>query len=159
MLVSMDKKALAEIIANRISNLSGMKKTPQSGFVREGIKISQQRVSDWGKTDKVPGSWISLRALSDWYETSVDYILGATDDPSPTPKRELSIDERSILEIMRELSPDRREEVIRLAQVVRDMYQKEDEKSTFDKIEAKYESGDNAPRIVGEESDDPQDNK
>ena len=152
----MNEEWLRGQIANRLSGLSASKKTPQSGIRKDGIHIAQQRVSDWEKISKVPQQWLSLRALAQWYEVSSDHILCLTDEPSSKPKRELSSDERSILDIMRELPELRREEVIRLAEVVLEIHRKEEreesEPSTFDRINRKYESGDNGPRIIGDDS-------
>lgn len=156
----MNEEWLRGQIANRLSGLSADKKTPQSGIKKDGIHIAQQRISDWGKTVTLPGQWLSLRVLAQWYEVSEDYILSLTDDPTPKPKRDLSPDERSIFDIMKELPPHKREEVIQLAEVVLRMHRKEETEdskpSLYDRAKEKYESGENAPRIIGQNEDDPQ---
>lgn len=130
--------------------------------VAHHIKKSEQYISQLEKGINNPPTWPLLADIARLYRCSTDWILGLTDEIEPKPKRNLSPDERSILDIMGKLPEGKKEEVIRHAEVVLEMYIKqekeESEPSLFEKAKNKYESGDNAPRIIGEDSDDPQSN-
>lgn len=129
----------------------------RTGFNKAGMAHSAgmgaRTWSDW-ESDP-PDQLIWLVNLANRHEVSADYILGLTDDPSPKPKIKLSIDEHSIVKIMGELPEHKKEEVIRIAEVVLDMYRKqeleESAPSLYDKIEGQYGKNDNTPHIIGED--------
>lgn len=67
--------------------------------LRSDKKISQQELSDRlglnratyarYETGATQADYATLEKLADFFETSVDYLLGRTDDPTPTPKEEI----------------------------------------------------------------------
>lgn len=121
------------------------------------IRKSEQYISQLENGVNNPPTWPLLADIARLYRCSADWILGLTDEVESKPKRDLSADERSILAIMGALPEHKKEEVIRLAEVVLEIHRKEEkdesEPSLFDKIKGKYESNDNAPRIIGEDED------
>lgn len=52
----------------------------------EILNISQSTYSDY-ELEKINIPIISLRKLSEYFQTSVDYILELTDEPRPYPRR------------------------------------------------------------------------
>lgn len=50
------------------------------------LNISQSTYSDY-ELEKINIPIISLRKLSEYFQTSVDYILELTDEPRPYPRR------------------------------------------------------------------------
>lgn len=81
------------------------------------LKISNAHVSDLEKGKAKPSLELLVR-LANYYHTSVDYLLGLTDDPSPASERKLPAFGVELLEIARRLSPDRREELVRIGEVL-----------------------------------------
>lgn len=52
----------------------------------EILNVSQSTYSDY-ELEKINIPIISLRKLSEYFQTSVDYILELTDEPRPYPRR------------------------------------------------------------------------
>lgn len=52
----------------------------------EILNISQSTYSDY-ELEKINIPIISLRKLSEYFQTSVDYMLELTDEPRPYPRR------------------------------------------------------------------------
>jgi transcriptional regulator with XRE-family HTH domain len=83
------------------------------------IGSSQNQVSRYERGVNVPTGDV-LVALADALETTADYLLGRTEDPT-RPLRsaaDLDDDERQLLEIYRQKSPEKRTQIIDVAKVL-----------------------------------------
>jgi transcriptional regulator with XRE-family HTH domain len=56
------------------------------GEVAARVGFSQQYISDFERGLKEPGVLRLVTALATLYDTSLDYLLGITDDPQPPPQ-------------------------------------------------------------------------
>jgi hypothetical protein len=151
----MDNDELREKITKRLRELYE-EKPPSHGVTRYGVHIAQQRFSDW--KNAVPTQWVSLRIAAEFWGVSADYILRMTDNRFPKSSDELTVNQRSVADILQSLPEYRQEEVIRLAEVVLETYRKEEkaasEPSLYEKVKTNYEKGNDVkPRIIGEEEE------
>jgi transcriptional regulator with XRE-family HTH domain len=60
----------------------------------------------------------TLIRLARRYKTSADYLLGVVDDPAPAVRRELPAFGVELLEVVRQLPEGRREELLRIGEVL-----------------------------------------
>lgn len=125
------------------------------------LDVTPQYIGQWEdpRNLKRP-TFEKISKICEIYECSADWLLGRPN--APIPHARLSIDERSIITIMKKLPEYRREEVIRHAEVVLEMHRKIEEEeskpSLFQTVLERYVSGeDDTPRIIGNESDDSED--
>jgi transcriptional regulator with XRE-family HTH domain len=65
------------------------------------LKLTQQTISLYESNQREPDAE-TLKKIADFFNTTIDYLLGRTDDPNPPEK---TIDDE-IVKIMRELGPD-----------------------------------------------------
>lgn len=88
-------------------------------LARKGIEIKQAHVSNMENGTRLP-SFPVLKALAEIYETSTDYLLGLTDNPSPI--RQLEREAASggvsgrIGEVMGDLSEQSRQSLLAVAE-------------------------------------------
>lgn len=75
------------IMLGRLRGLREDRDLTQSDMA-EVLNISQSTYSDY-ELGKINIPIISLRKLSEYFQTSVDYILELTDDPRPYPRRKV----------------------------------------------------------------------
>lgn len=75
-----------------------------------GVGIST--VGMWESTDRIPGAK-TLQRLIAYFDCSIDYLLGRTDDieTRATTEQTLSRDEREVLDLYSALSPTRKEDL------------------------------------------------
>ena len=70
---------------NRIRDLRNDRKLSQS-FVAQHLSIAQNTLSQYELGERnIPNEVLVKLAL--FYETSIDYLLGLTDDPAPYPHK------------------------------------------------------------------------
>lgn len=87
------------------------------GQVHQYEGIQKGHLSEMERGLKMPTAETIMR-LARRYRVSADYLLGLTDDPSPASERKLPAFGVELLEIARRLSPDRREELVRIGEVL-----------------------------------------
>lgn len=89
------------------------------GQVREYEGIQKGHLSEMEQGAKNPtGQTITRLAVR--YHTSADYLLGLTDDPSPRRDEPLPAAVHEIVELARDLSPGRQDELLAHARVLAD---------------------------------------
>lgn len=75
-----------------------------------GTGISNGNISDW-KTGKSSPSRAALIKISEFFNVSIEYLEGGSDDPNPITEDTLSDDEKRIIELLRKSSPELRNAV------------------------------------------------
>lgn len=89
--------------------------------------VGQSTVAMWFKGN-IPRA-DTLITLADYFEVSIDYLLGHSDDfgniQHPEQKEELTPGERELLREYRRLSPQRKEDLIYQVQALADREEKE----------------------------------
>lgn len=92
----------------------------QLGYSQEGIAASvgmkQRTWADWERNP--PQALEDIRRVAQRYNTTTDYLLGLTDDPSPRRDAPLPEVVRDVIEIMLGLSEGRRAELLAHARVL-----------------------------------------
>lgn len=88
------------------------------GQVAEYEQIGRQYLSKLELGVNEPPTWPLLAQLARRYNTSADYLLGLTDDPSPCRDEPLPEVARDVIEIMLGLSEGRRAELLAHARVL-----------------------------------------
>lgn len=88
------------------------------GQVAEYEHVSRQYLSKLEVGTNEPPTWDLLRRLARRYRTSVDYILGLTDDPVAKQGTPLPEPVRETIELARDLSPGRQQELLAHAKVL-----------------------------------------
>ena len=68
----------------RVRDLREDKDLPQKALASY-LKVSQNTYSQY-ETNKLEISLDAMGKLADFYNTSVDYLMGRTDDPRPYPR-------------------------------------------------------------------------
>jgi transcriptional regulator with XRE-family HTH domain len=90
------------------------------GYSQEGmaqaVGMEQTAWSRWEKTP--PEAFVTLKRIAENYDTSADYLLGLTADPSPRRDEPLPEQVRELLQLSVELPADRQEELLGLARVL-----------------------------------------
>lgn len=74
--------------------------------VADGIGISRARLSHYENERHEPDGEMYKR-FADFYKTTVDYIVGQTDDPSPVEVEDLSEYAKDMLQRIKNLSPEK----------------------------------------------------
>lgn len=96
----------------------------QKGLTQEQVQsfagISQSTLSELERGKISPKTIGAIAALARELETTADYLLGLTDDPTPYPRRFLPEYGPGLIEILRALSPTRAEELYRIARIFED---------------------------------------
>lgn len=91
--------------------------------------VGQSTVAMWFKGN-IPRA-DTLITIADYFEVSIDYLLGHSDDfgniQRPEQKEELTPGERELLKEYRRLSPQRKEDLIYQVQAIADREEKETE--------------------------------
>lgn len=89
------------MIGNRLKGLRSSKHYSQK-TLGDLIGTNTHRISQWEIGKTAPGAEMIAR-LAQALETSTDYLLGLTDDPTPasTPKGDLSPEEWAVVNAMR----------------------------------------------------------
>lgn len=77
-----------KIIVERITSLINSKNIMGKDFAT-AIGVTPSTISEWKANRQSPISHINK--IADYFEVSVDYLLGRTDDPSPYPNQNLNI--------------------------------------------------------------------
>lgn len=77
------------MIGNRIKELRGKAKESQQKLA-DFLGTSQRTISHWEVNRTIPDA-IALSKIADRYETTTDYLIGRTDDPSPLNPSSLTI--------------------------------------------------------------------
>ena len=73
--------------------------------IAEMLGITQQAYAHYENERRLPNVQM-LCLLADYYNVSVDYLLGRTDEKSPTPKgAELSEEDMALVRMLTDLSP------------------------------------------------------
>lgn len=114
--------------------------------VASEIGISKSYLSMLETGNSKP-NWELLSDLSKKYGVSADYLLGLTDDPAMAASRELPSFGVELLEIARQLPNDRREELLRIGEVLLQLSQQQTARlQMYDQMMALIEQigGDNA---------------
>ena len=110
-------KAMATL-GSRLKELREYKSLSQ-GQVAKYARVSQSTLSDLERGEIAPKTIDAVINLARYFNCSTDYLLGVTDDPTPNSGGEavppFGIE---LLDILRELSPKRAEELHGLARVV-----------------------------------------
>ena len=75
----------------------------QQGFA-DAIGVKQSTVGNWEAGAREPKFEIMER-LADFFGVSVDYLLGKTDDPTPS-STEMTEEEKNILGLLHKMSED-----------------------------------------------------
>lgn len=92
---------------DRFSGLCS-EKNMRPGKVASLIGLSNSITTKWKNTNAIPNGDILIR-ISEYFDVTVDYLLGLSDDKhKPIPEDEL---DREILERMAKLSPAEQERV------------------------------------------------
>lgn len=81
------------------------------------LGINKNSFVDWEKRNTIPSGDILLR-IANYFNVSVDYLLGCTDKKEfgSSPEAELSDAELSLISLFRKLPPEEQNAVIRLVQ-------------------------------------------
>lgn len=58
------------------------------------FNLSKQAISSYERRESQPDVE-TLRRLADYFQCSVDYLLGRTDDPTPPEKREAAVEDQA----------------------------------------------------------------
>ena len=88
------------------------------GQVAEYEQIGRQYLSKLELGVNEPPTWPLLAQLARRYNTSADYLLGLSDDPSPRRDEPLPEPVRELLQLSVELPASRQEELLELAHVL-----------------------------------------
>ncbi|KKX53275.1 helix-turn-helix domain-containing protein [Brevibacillus borstelensis] len=91
------------MFGKRLKQLRG-KRTQDE--VADGIGISRARLSHYENERHEPDGDMYKR-FADYYKTTVDYIMGHTDDPSPIVTEDDSEYAKDMLRRIRSLSPEK----------------------------------------------------
>lgn len=106
---------------NQIKNLFQLSKDTGIGYTT---------IRNWYDREKPPTIEF-LTILANFFECSVDYLIGRSDDfgniQRPEQKEELTPGERELLKEYRRLSPQRKEDLIYQVQAIADREEKETE--------------------------------
>lgn len=115
--------------------------------------VSQSTISDLERGEIAPKTLTAIIGLAEYFGCSTDYLLGLTNDPSPS-RFELPEHGPELLSIFRQLSPERRLEILRIAETLHAIDQEEVEQDdayappSIDTILERIRRG-NPPRIIG----------
>ena len=97
-------------IIDRIIILLKKQNITQTQFAKdfEHLGVKQQTITDW-KSGKSNSYYQIIAEIANYFKVSTDYILGLTDDPTPS-KKTLTLDEQVAAEYYK-MSPDEREQL------------------------------------------------
>lgn len=102
-------------------------------MLRKDAKISQQKLADaigvsrstiamWESAASQPDNQL-LQSLADYFDVSVDYLLGRTDEKSPgqsnSPELDMDSIEYALYGTARELDEDEKQQLLELAKLMR----------------------------------------
>lgn len=91
------------------------------------LKVTQATISGW-ESEKFEVDNASLFRLADYFNVSVDYLLGRTDEPNAEKPASAKGDGQSeIYDIIESLSPDNRAKLLELARLFLDAQCKSEE--------------------------------
>lgn len=91
------------ILGKRIKYLREHKDISQIELAKY-LNIGNTTLSQYESGKRIPSDQIKLK-IANYFNVSVDFLLGNTDNPSPINETEPSIDEE-IAQIMKDLGPD-----------------------------------------------------
>lgn len=91
------------ILGKRIKYLRERKDISQIDLAKY-LNIGNTTLSQYESGKRIPSDQIKLK-IANYFNVSVDFLLGNTDNPSPISETEPSIDEE-IAQIMKDLGPD-----------------------------------------------------
>lgn len=112
-------------IGERIKDLREKKDLTQIELSKK-LGISRSTIASWESNRRVPELG-TAKILADFFDVSVDFLLGRVDSPTPTKPRELPQTVAPYLpEGFDELSPEARKEVMQFIEYVRVKYAKKD---------------------------------
>ena len=77
----------------------------------ENTSISTGNISDWKKGKSMPSA-VKLDELATYFDCSVDYLLGRTDNPNPSNNVTLSNDQNRLLQMYSLLSDMEKGEIL-----------------------------------------------
>jgi transcriptional regulator with XRE-family HTH domain len=77
-------------------------------FVAEKIGVRNNTLSSY-ESDKRQPDYDTLQKIADFFEVSVDYLLGRTDDPSPKANKKMNLFFYDGLEGYDDLTPEEQE--------------------------------------------------
>lgn len=106
--------SLSEVVGKNIRNLRERRGLAQK-FVAEKIGVKNNTLSGYEAGRRLPDADI-LQKLADFYEVSVDFLIGRTDDPSPVEYDKDEFDDPSLgiwFKELKEAPKEKREELRR----------------------------------------------
>ena len=113
-------------IGERIKDLRKKKDLTQIELSKK-LEISRSTIASWESNRRVPELG-TAKILADFFDVSVDFLLGRVDSPTPTKPRELPDTAAPYLpEGFDELSPEARKEVLDFIDYVMVKYAKKEE--------------------------------
>ncbi|WP_195283546.1 helix-turn-helix domain-containing protein [Harryflintia acetispora] len=104
-------------LATRLKELRAKSGTSQQALA-DAVHVVKQTVSGYENLGNIPDIDIMIR-IANYFEVSVDYLIGAVDEPTPITKikpYELTENEIIMIENIRSLPQDIRETVQKFAQ-------------------------------------------
>jgi len=102
--------------------LADSRKARRLGQAQAGeyVGTKQAYISNLENGHNRPGVVPLIVLLARTYRTSVDYLLGLTNDPTPASRRELSPSLRELRDMFEDLTPARQDEAMALLRAMRE---------------------------------------
>jgi transcriptional regulator with XRE-family HTH domain len=109
-------------LGKRLRELRTQAKLTQ-GQLEAYAGVSQSTISDLERGQIAPKTVDAIVNLAKYYDCSVDFLLGLTDNPSPLGRLDLPADGLKLISLYKHLSDIRRLELLRIAETLYDLEQ------------------------------------
>lgn len=116
--------------------------------------VSQSTISDLERGQIAPKTLNAVVHLAKYYNCSTDFLLGLTDDPTPPRGPGLPVYGQELVSVARQLSDQRRLELLRIAETLYELEQEaaEGQPTLIERTLKGIKHGDEA-RVIGEDSE------
>lgn len=103
-----------------------MRRNLSQGQVAKYAQISQSTLSELERGIIAPKTLDAIANLAQFFGTTTDYFLGLVDDPRPRSEAPLPEQVLEVVDIARDLSPSRQEELLAHAKVLAEAEREQD---------------------------------
>ena len=108
----MGQEEICAVFARNLNKLMIRENLKQSDLVLK-LNVSKAQVSDWCAGKNIPRSNY-LAALVDLFGCQLSDLMSEKQQPAPTNEGELAEDDKRIIELLHQLTPENRERIVEI---------------------------------------------
>ena len=112
----MGQEEICAVFARNLNKLMIRENLKQSDLVLK-LNVSKAQVSDWCAGKNIPRSNY-LAALVDLFGCQLSDLMSEKQQPAPTNGDELAEDDKRIIELLHQLTPENRERIVEIIKVL-----------------------------------------